>query len=262
MKTGSVINLPFESIKDDKVWIAVSDIHLRPDEEKKEKILLDLLSEYEDRLGGLILLGDIFDIWFGYKHGIFYQGIRFLAKLKEYSEKGIIILYLEGNHDFLLRGFFQDYIKANIYKGVEFQLFNKRIYASHGDEYYFDSLNYRLIRYLMSNRFLQFMVSLVPVDLTYWFFNKLSGFSSKITMKKKFEKDRFLKNIIKRNKNRFIDIILTGHNHTELDVTLKVNDREIRVLNPGGFKNRLFYIIFEKNGIEIKIHDILSHDTN
>lgn len=255
------MNSSSHKAKDEKkAWIAISDIHFRPSDRRKEDMVIDIIDHYEDSLDGIIFLGDIYDIWFGYKHAIFYQTIRFFARLKELRKRGVRIIYLEGNHDFFLKGFMSEYIGAEIYKRTILKLFGKNVYASHGDEFYTDSIFYRVVRYLMSCRPMQFFVSLMPVDLCYNVFYYISKFSREYSSDKPFDKERYFRNVLSLTEGRNIDLILTGHNHIEMDVLMKDNDREIRLLNPGGCERRLFYILITEEKALIKLHDIIGQE--
>jgi len=83
----------------------------------------------------LFLMGDIFDLLFGYNSYIqsfSKEGIELLQKLS----KDIEIIYLEGNHDFCLKEVFPN---IKIYnreeQPVHFRLNNQDVYLSHGDKY-------------------------------------------------------------------------------------------------------------------------------
>jgi len=87
-----------------------SDAHLGAHSESKEseklsKIsqLCELIKEDGDRL---IILGDLFDFWFEYKHTAPKEHYRVLFLLSELVKQGIQIDYVNGNHDFWLGDFF------------------------------------------------------------------------------------------------------------------------------------------------------------
>ncbi len=99
----------------------------------------------------LFLMGDIFNLLFGYSQYIksFVQdAIDLLQKL---STK-IDIYYIEGNHDFCLKNIFPN---IKIYtieeQPVKFRLNNQDVYLSHGDRYN-TSLIYSIYTKLLRNR--------------------------------------------------------------------------------------------------------------
>ncbi len=114
--------------------IFIADAHYPDHGEKFLKILEDV---DKNRLGTkqLFLMGDIFNLLFGYSQYIksFVQdAIDLLQKL---STK-IDIYYIEGNHDFCLKDIFPNIkIYAIEEQPVKFKLNNQDIYLSHGDRY-------------------------------------------------------------------------------------------------------------------------------
>ncbi len=249
------MNRPSDCGSVENVWIAIADTHLRVSDKEKEDRLLKLLDRYSNSMSGLILLGDIFDVWLGYRHGIFFQAIGFLAKLRELALKGVSIVYLEGNHDFSLQGFFETYIGAQTGKSIEIDLFGKKIYASHGDEFNFDKIDYRITRALMSSRLMQFFVSLIPLDICFWLFNTFSCLSRKFSREKSFDTGRYIQNVKKLACGKNIDYILTAHNHLRMDKSIECDQKSIRILNPGFFDDKLHFILITKDCLELKSFD-------
>jgi UDP-2,3-diacylglucosamine hydrolase len=97
--------------------------------------ILEGLDSGELKTPQLFLMGDIFDLLFGYSEYIqtfSKKAINLLQKLSTSME----IYYLEGNHDFCLKSLFPN---INIYsraeQPVEFRLNGQTIYLAHGDLY-------------------------------------------------------------------------------------------------------------------------------
>jgi len=100
--------------------------------------LIDLLRSIENQTiqtPQLFLMGDIFDLLFGYNRHIqtfATPAITLLQKLSQTLE----IHYLEGNHDFCLQELFPDiYVYPREEQPIEFSLANKPVYLAHGDRY-------------------------------------------------------------------------------------------------------------------------------
>ena len=239
------------------VWLGLADLHLERGQQARENMVLHLLDKHADELEGIVLLGDIFDIWFGYKHAIFFQAIRLLARLKELADKGVHIIYCEGNHDFRLTGFFQDYIGAVICRRALLTIGEKTCYISHGDDVVAKERGYRLLRAAMSCKLMQVLVSWLPVDWTFWLFGMLSRLSGKKTRKKKFNTDRYIRRFWPVIADYPIDYIFSGHTHHEMKVDITVADRQARLFNPGLFRKRLFYILVASAKVDMPLFDIL-----
>jgi len=59
--------------------IILADAHLRHPQDHNYKQLLKFLEQQQD-LDGLFLLGDIFEIWLGYRHSVFANYIALREK--------------------------------------------------------------------------------------------------------------------------------------------------------------------------------------
>ncbi len=97
--------------------------------------LLKKLESGEVVTSQLFLMGDNFDLLFGYNDYIQTFSSEAIALLQTLSQK-IEIHYFEGNHDFCLKDIFTN---MNVYtrdeQPVVFKLSDKKVAISHGDKY-------------------------------------------------------------------------------------------------------------------------------
>ncbi len=138
------------SIEIEEGAIFIADAHY-PDHGDE---LLEILKEIDRNSlvnKQLFLMGDIFNLLFGYSQYIksFVQdAVDLLQKLS----KKIDIYYIEGNHDFCLKDIFPN---IKIYtieeQPVKFRLKSQDVYLSHGDRYN-TSLLYTIYTKLLRNR--------------------------------------------------------------------------------------------------------------
>ena len=99
----------------------------------------------------LFLMGDIFDLLFGYNSYIQSFSKDAIELLKKLS-KDIEIIYLEGNHDFCLKEIFPNIkIYSREEQPVHFKLNNQNVYMSHGDKYQ-TGFGYNLYSKILRNR--------------------------------------------------------------------------------------------------------------
>ena len=102
------------------------------------KEFLKILEELESRKiesSQLFLMGDIFDLLFGYNEYIKTFSQRAITLLQKLSTS-IEIHYLEGNHDFCLKSIFPHiHIYSRAKQPIEFRLNKKIVYIAHGDLY-------------------------------------------------------------------------------------------------------------------------------
>ena len=83
----------------------------------------------------IFLMGDNFDLLFGYNEYIQTFSFEAIALLQKLSER-LEIHYFEGNHDFCLRGIFPDIqVYSREEQPVMFALGEKKVAISHGDKY-------------------------------------------------------------------------------------------------------------------------------
>lgn len=86
----------------------VSDAHFGSGENSREReeLFLDFLRKVKDEGRGLILLGDIFDFWFEYRHYVNAHYFDVLAAILDVARK-VPVVYVAGNHDLWIDGFFE-----------------------------------------------------------------------------------------------------------------------------------------------------------
>lgn len=115
-----------------------SDFHLGvPDHAQsleREKRIVEWLDSISDNAHALVLLGDVFDFWFEYKHVVPKGYIRLLGKLAELADKGINIILFSGNHDLWLKDYLVKEIGLTISHGpMTLEVGGKKFYLAHGD---------------------------------------------------------------------------------------------------------------------------------
>ena len=99
---------------------------------------LDILNKIENqtiKTPQLFLMGDIFDLLFGYNDYIKTFSTEAINQINRLS-KQIEIIYIEGNHDFCLKEIFPN---VNVYtrreQPLHFKLNKQDAYISHGDKH-------------------------------------------------------------------------------------------------------------------------------
>ena len=172
-----------------KVYYFISDIHLglqrRDVELEKEKILVDFLKIAQSACDELFIVGDLFDYWFEYKK-VYQKGYyRTLTALKDLSEAGVKIHYFIGNHDFLHRDFFETEYHAQLYHyPISVELNGKKFFIGHGDGMVENDTGYNILKWIMRNRFFQWLYSLIHPDLGIALASRTSKSSREYTRKK------------------------------------------------------------------------------
>lgn len=105
-------------------------------ERAKEAALIDCLRGREDRAERLILLGDVFDTYIEYRTLVPKGFARFKGLLAEWTDRGVPVTYLIGNHDLWHRGYFERELGVEVvptrWAG---RLAGRRAVLTHGDAY-------------------------------------------------------------------------------------------------------------------------------
>ena len=97
--------------------------------------LLQKLDHEEVNTSQLFLMGDNFDLLFGYNDYIQTFSLEAIELLQKLSQK-IEIHYFEGNHDFCLKELFPNMkVYSREEQPIVFKLNDKKVAISHGDKY-------------------------------------------------------------------------------------------------------------------------------
>jgi len=134
-----------------------SDAHLGADSDeieavKQQKIaqLFDLVRADGDRL---IVLGDLFDFWFEYKHAIPKDHHRVLCLLDDLVRHGVQVDYVSGNHDFWMGDFFTTEMGIAVHRDtLDLEYDGKKLHLIHGDGLAKADRGYRFLKRILRNR--------------------------------------------------------------------------------------------------------------
>lgn len=238
----------------------VSDAHLGAsalnNNREREKRLIEWLDGIQADCSVLFLLGDIFDFWFEYKRVVPKGFIRFLAKICEFTDKGIKVHFFTGNHDIWAFDYLPQECGVILHTHDEiFEINGKRFYIGHGDGLDPKDKGYLFIRRIFHNRFLQKCFRLVHPDWGIAFARKWSSHSRKANGK--IEADAYRGpgqediEIFARRKlqQEHFDYFIFGHRHLPLDIRLTPDSRYI---NTGDWISWYSYAVFD--GDELVLH--------
>ena len=131
--------------------IFVADAHY-PHHNDTLRLLLEGIDKGEIKTPQLFLMGDIFDLLFGY-NSLITKGNEDMINLLQKLSSNIEIHYLEGNHDFCLSEIFTN---INVYPRSKQPVFGtlqgKSVGLSHGDRYE-SGWVYGLYSFFLRNKF-------------------------------------------------------------------------------------------------------------
>jgi UDP-2,3-diacylglucosamine hydrolase len=85
----------------DKPFLVVSDLHLGAVPASTERSFREFLQYANDEAAGLLINGDLFDVWLASRHFVVRDHVRVLAAIAEVVEAGVPVYFVGGNHDAL-----------------------------------------------------------------------------------------------------------------------------------------------------------------
>jgi UDP-2,3-diacylglucosamine hydrolase len=200
-----------------KVFIA--DAHLRNESDKNYRLLLEFFGTLPGNTDTLFILGDLFEFWIGYPDVPFRHYFTMLEELRRLREKGVNIVYFEGNHDFHMGPFFENTLKATIYNvPAILEIEGKRVYLSHGDQINRADYSHRLFRFLLHNSLTGGIIPLVPPFVASYIAERLGRASRKNhdMRRGKWDYPSILRRFAAERFREGCDTVIVGHFHLPL----------------------------------------------
>lgn len=239
-----------------KIYFA-SDFHLGvPDAASslsREKKIVRWLDQVKRDAALIILVGDIFDFWFEYKHAIPRGFVRLQGKLAELTDCGIGVYFFTGNHDMWMFDYFTQELNIPIFrKPISTQLGTKTFYIGHGDGLGPQDYSYKLLKRIFANPACQWLFARLHPNLGIGLATRWSR-RSRINNNAKEEvfkgDDEWLIQFCKAmEQQKPHDYYIFGHRHLPLDVP--INERA-RYVNLGEWVNFYSYAVFDGQNLSL-----------
>ena len=143
----------------------VADAHLNGPGGDAPALVEQIRGLDRTRCARLLLLGDIFHVWVGYKQFEPPGLAEFLAAVQGLRAQGVAVDYLEGNRDFYLEGSPYDAFFDHLGTEVAFTAGGVRYLAVHGDGLDDDDRQYRRWRRLSKSAPVRLAVRALPTPV-------------------------------------------------------------------------------------------------
>ena len=144
----------------------IADLHLNANHSEMANVFKKFIDSVTSTENILFIMGDFFDYWIGDNHkNEFYHKIT--RELREASDKGLTILFMHGNRDFLIDEKFAKQSSVKIVKDPYYlDIADKKILFSHGDLFCTDDKSYHIYRkWIAYNKPLRFIFRRLPLFL-------------------------------------------------------------------------------------------------
>jgi len=230
-----------------------SDAHLGSlDKDKETEKLSKIASLFEkvkadgDRL---VILGDLFDFWFEYKHVIPKEHHEVLFMLSDLIRCGVRIDYVSGNHDFWLGDFFSEHMGIRVYRdSFECNYDGKRIHFVHGDGLAKADRGYRFLKRVLRNPVNIWLYRKLPPDWAIPLAKFVSGTSRKHTSHREYTFAPDYEMYAREKLADGFDIVAIGHLHLP---TLKQFDGGFYV-NSGDFIEHFSFVRLAEGNLSLE----------
>ncbi|MBI4243174.1 MAG: metallophosphoesterase, partial [Planctomycetes bacterium] len=138
-------------------YFFLSDMHLQPEQELKQKKVLDFL----ESIGGsslIVVVGDLFDYWVPascsrYKY--------FLNRLMHISDQKNIY-FIKGNRDFFIRKQSVKFGLIDLGYSAIFNVKGLKMFVSHGDIQFSNDSIHKIYSGIIRSRYISFISEFVP----------------------------------------------------------------------------------------------------
>jgi UDP-2,3-diacylglucosamine hydrolase len=245
-------------------YIIASDFHLRIienlDDSDRRVRVEKFLSSLIGQIDGLILVGDIFDLWVEWDHLIVRSYFSVLKLFSQIREAGARLIYIAGNHDFWFGDFLSDTIGFEVYPTSFSEVINgKRVFVSHGDRYIGNDLRYKVFRYIVRSKIVHIMFKMLHPSLAVRLGQSISrsdrasrekGMKNPRNLKKSQQREQELANAA-RELNSVYDLVIFGHAH----VPIAVDNGSGMYINTGDWVHKNSYVEFTESVCRILIFE-------
>ncbi len=144
-----------------------SDVHLGAPNAAasrvREQKLLRFLKSIESDAQEILIVGDLFDFWYEYRHVVPRGYVRVLGQLAHLTDQGINIHFFVGNHDMWMKTYFQQELNIPVYFGPKtFRYGTAAFYVAHGDGLGPGDHGYKLLKKIFRNPVCQWLFGMLP----------------------------------------------------------------------------------------------------
>lgn len=231
----------------------LSDLHLRSGDDDASRRFARFLREVPAAGDTLILGGDIFDLFVGNKPVFRRKFAEVLASLCALAGRGVRVYYLEGNHDFHVRGVFGEEPGVKV-RADEFSLEwqGRRLLISHGDLIDPEDRAYRLLRAVTRHPLFRAFVCLFPGA---WI-DAIGNASSKKSREYnhtdaggeagRARLRRLYLDFARAKVAEGFDHVLVGHSHLRDQITIEAAEKTGEYVNLGFSARELLYACLEE----------------
>jgi UDP-2,3-diacylglucosamine hydrolase len=205
----------------------VSDAHLGAPSAfpEREEWLRRFLDAQRGRIAGLMIVGDLFDFWFEYRHAIPKGHFQILRAIADLRADGMPVLYFGGNHDFWAGTYLRNEIGIEIADGpMEFRIQGRRLFVAHGDGLGGGDHGYKLLKKVLRNRLCIALYRTLHPDVGIPLAYAVSALSRRHSEPREVLIPKLVRDIAVPNLGSGADAVIMGHVHEPTHIRLPGGD--------------------------------------
>jgi UDP-2,3-diacylglucosamine hydrolase len=228
-------------------------------QERNSQTLLRFFTELnqDTELTHVFLLGDIFDLWVA-DHQVFISRYSpLLEQIRALTQKGLRVIYFEGNHDMHLQNYWTENLHVEVYTSAQvFELSDIKVRCEHGDQMNLQDLAYLRLRKFLRHPVTKFFGNILPGKFWDLLGQRWSNHSRAQGQNKKNKTESIIEVIRAHATTAYqetpYDLLVTGHMHVRDDWSTSIKDKKIRSINLGTWLEQPGYLILANQKIEWK----------
>ena len=235
-----------------------SDFHLgspNPTESLvREKKIIRWLDAIQEDAGAILLVGDIFDFWFEYRHVIPKGFARFQGQIARLRDMEIPIYFFQGNHDMWMTRYFQEEFGIPVYTDpIHLKIRETNMMVGHGDGLGPGDGRYKIIKSVFRNGLARWAFQWLHPNLGMRLAHSWSAQSRRQNTRNPDtfkEEDEWLFQFCKdmNNKSHF-DYYVFGHRHLPLEMEVA---KGVMYYNLGEWMSSFTYGQFDGNSFTLE----------
>jgi UDP-2,3-diacylglucosamine hydrolase len=228
--------------------LAISDLHLNPFSPDRNQIFLNFLDLASENRSEVLIIGDLFDLWFGQEDLTFDYQRPILSKMSSLAAAGLVMIYVEGNRDFGISAYQGEIFRGVYPVSVSLNWGERKVYAEHGDLINLDDWQYRFWRRISKNQVSLFLLKHLPSSFLLRLATSLEKKmkNTNLRYKRYYPEDhcrKFYENQFKHGS----EIVIVGHFHEEREVGLNWNKKTMLFYSLPGWESGFRYLVIPPN---------------
>jgi UDP-2,3-diacylglucosamine pyrophosphatase LpxH len=224
--------------------VFLGDSHLTSPPGPRHAVVLELLRNLDaDRL---FVVGDLVQFLIGTPGLRRSHAAAVLDRLEQLARQGVMVTYLEGNHDFGLRPILDPAIEVWTGPG-EVQCDGLRVHVAHGDQVQFQDLGYALLRPTVRSRAFRWVLRLAGEGRMQAVGERGARVSADLGLGRGRSWRPQKKAYVRRLGVHGVDLVVLGHSHRL--ATERIGDA--RVVQTGACDERAQHVVVDGHQLQL-----------